>query len=142
MLRNSCSSSVLSICRSAGFVMVCHSLAGCVAGQRNAQHGPAIATVVVDGIVLGATIVPEADRANLPAEAAGELRPRLVLAQKVEQRRTFHFGHVLETQGVRHIDVERLATRLRMRAHHGMLGNVFGLGIAPPMSLTRSSRVR
>src|SRR5262245_43847637 len=81
MLRNSCSSSVLSICRSAGFVMVCHSLAGCVAGQRNAQHGPAIATVVVDGIVLGATIVPEGDRANLPAEAAGELRPRLVLAQ-------------------------------------------------------------
>src|SRR5262245_11930954 len=132
MLRNSCSSSVLSICRSAVFVMVCHSLAGCVAGQRNSLHGTAIAVVVVDWIVLGAAIVPEGDRANLPTEAAGELRPRLLLAEKIEERRAFRFGHILETQGMRDIDVGCLATRLRMRAHHRMLGEVFLLGILPP----------
>src|SRR6185295_8831758 len=98
MQRRSCSSSARSVCRRAILVIAsysCAGLAGCVAGERNAEHGTPITVVVVDRIVLRATIVPEGDRADLPVKPTGELRSRLLLEQIVEQRRAFRLGHIL-----------------------------------------------
>src|SRR5690606_33935833 len=44
-----------------------------VACQRHPMHHAAVAVVVVQRVVLRATVVPEGDRARPPAEAAGEL---------------------------------------------------------------------
>src|SRR5438128_797481 len=49
-----------------------------VAGQGDAVHDAAVPGVIVDGVVLGAAIVPERERARAPAEAAGELRTDLM----------------------------------------------------------------
>ena len=57
------------------------ALARLVAGQRHPVHDAAVAVIVVDRIVQRAAVVPERDRAGAPIEAAGELRPGLVLEQ-------------------------------------------------------------
>src|SRR5690242_17039383 len=49
-----------------------------VAAKGHAVHDAAIAVVIVDRVVLRATVVPECDRADFPAEAAGEFRTLLV----------------------------------------------------------------
>ena len=86
--------------------------------------------IVVDRIVLRAAIVPQRDRARLPAEAAGEFRARRMLGEQiVQQRRAFLRRHVLEAQRVPAIDVERLAAGLGMRAHHRMLGDILLLRV-------------
>src|SRR5262244_4035753 len=87
------------------------------------MHDPSEARVVVYRIVLGAAVVPEGEGARLPLEATGELEPNLVVEQMVEQRATLLLGPALEVRGVAHVDVERAATRFRMRAHHGMLSH-------------------
>ena len=63
--------------------------------------------IVIDRIVYRAAIVPERKRADTPIEAAGEFRLSLVLKQKIKQRRTLDFGHILETHRVANIDVKR-----------------------------------
>src|SRR5262245_51360498 len=95
-----------------------------IAFQRDAVHQAAIAVIIVDRIVLGAAIVPERDRARLPMEAAGELRPDLMPEQKIEDRRALLLAHVLEAHRVGDVDVERLAAGLRMGAHRRVLGHV------------------
>src|SRR5581483_2698909 len=56
------------------------------AGNLRAAHDAAEGAGVVDGEVLAGPVVPESDRALLPAEAAGELGPVAVVEQVVEQR--------------------------------------------------------
>src|SRR4051812_8982449 len=55
-----------------------------VAGKGDAVHDTAVTMVVVDRIVHGRAIVPEGERAHLPAEAAGEFRQNLVRPQEAE----------------------------------------------------------
>jgi hypothetical protein len=50
------------------------------------MHDPAGPVVIVDGVVLGAAIVPEGEGAGLPAETAGELRTDLMREQVIEKR--------------------------------------------------------
>src|SRR5438034_9604044 len=88
-----------------------------IAGQGHPVHDPAEAVVIVDRVVLGAAIVPEGERADLPAEAAGEFRPGLLREQEAQQRRALLLGHSLEAQRVAAIDVERLPPGLGMGAH-------------------------
>jgi hypothetical protein len=47
------------------------------------MHDPAESVVLVDGVVLGAAIVPEGERARLPAETAGELATDLMREQVI-----------------------------------------------------------
>src|SRR5207237_206864 len=81
-------------------------LARLVAGQGHPVHDPAEAVVIVDRVVLGAAVVPEGERADRPAEAAGEFGPGLVREQKAQQRRALLLGHTLEPHGVPAIDIE------------------------------------
>src|SRR3954470_649970 len=106
------------------------SLSRHITRERDAVHDPAMAVIVVHGIVLGAAIVPQRDRARLSAKAAGEFGPYRVLEQIAYQRRAFLNAHVGEAQRVSAIDVERLAAGLGMRAHDRMLGHVFLLRLA------------
>src|SRR5207253_5031956 len=76
--------------------------------DRHAVHDPARAAIVVDRVVLDATIVPERDRIGLPAETAGEFRAHRVVAEIFQQRGALRLGHVLEAQGEGAIDVKRL----------------------------------
>jgi hypothetical protein len=49
------------------------------------MHDPAESVVIVDGVVLGAAIVPEGEGARLPAETAGELGTDLMREQVIEK---------------------------------------------------------
>src|SRR5262245_27792113 len=71
-----------------------------VAGQRDAVHDAAESVIVVDGIVLRAAVVPERERAGLPAIAAGELRLHLMAEQEIKQRRALLHREALELGGV------------------------------------------
>ena len=53
-----------------------------VAPHRDPVHHPALAVVVVDRKMLRAAVVPDRERAGLPAEAAGEFRADRMLAQE------------------------------------------------------------
>src|SRR2546421_9292813 len=65
-----------------------------LARDSRAMHQAARAVVVVDGIVHGAAVVPDRERAGLPAEAAGEFRPGAVLVEEIEQRPALRLAHV------------------------------------------------
>src|SRR3990172_10094185 len=67
-----------------------------VARQRHAVHDALESVVVIHRVVLGAAIVPEGERAGLPAKAAGELRPDLMPEKIVEQRLALALRPVLE----------------------------------------------
>src|SRR5262245_28727209 len=56
------------------------------AGDGDAMHQPALAVIVVGGVVPGGAVVPERDRALAPAKAAGELGPCGVAVEMLEQR--------------------------------------------------------
>src|SRR2546428_3487190 len=49
-----------------------------VAGQGDAVHDAAVPGGIVDGVLLGAAIVPERERARAPAEAAGGIPTELI----------------------------------------------------------------
>ncbi len=51
---------------------------------------------IVDGDVLGAAVIPEGNRAFVPAETAGELRSVTPFPQPVEQGLALFFGPALE----------------------------------------------
>src|SRR6516162_262955 len=104
-------------------------LARPVAAEGDAVHDAALALVVVDRVMLGAAIVPERDRADLPAEAAGEFRTLVVREQILQQRCALLFGHVLEAHRMAAVDIKRPAAGLRVGSDHGMLGHVFALGV-------------
>src|SRR5260370_9887414 len=85
-----------------------------VARQRHPVHDPAETVVIVDRVVLGAAIVPEGERADRPAEAAGEFGPRLMREPKAQQGRALLLGHSLEPHGTPAIDALRLLRGLGM----------------------------
>src|ERR1043166_1121279 len=91
---------------------------------RQPPHAATLAVIVVYREVLRAAVVPDGKRARRPLHTAGELRPRLLLLQKLDERPALRFGHVLEADGVAAADEERLASGVGMRAHHRMLGLV------------------
>src|SRR5690349_5008346 len=93
-----------------------------VAAERDAVHHAAMTMIVVDGVVHRTAIVPKGERAGLPAEAAGELGPDLVLPQELQQCQTLRLGPSPDVGRVCARGVERLAAGLGMRAHEGMLG--------------------
>jgi hypothetical protein len=108
--------------------------------QGDAVHDAAEAVVVVDRVVLGAAIVPERDRADLPAESAGEFRALLVGEQILQQRCALFLHHVVEAH-LAAIDVERPSAGLGVGADDRVQGLILALGISLAPSRIRSSRV-
>lgn len=70
----------------------------------------------------GAVVVPHYGVAGAPMVTVDELRLGRNFAQFIEQRSAFRFGHAKNLRRRRHphTDIERLASGLGMRAHHGM----------------------
>jgi hypothetical protein len=54
---------------------------------RPSVHDPALALVVVYGVVLDTAVVLERDRIRPPSEATGEFRPYRMLIEPAQQRR-------------------------------------------------------
>ena len=79
----------------------------------DAAHQAAERAGVAQRDVLGAAIVPEGDRALLPAEAEGEFRPVAVLEQEVEQRLALGRGHALDADRVGRVDEQASCGRSR-----------------------------
>jgi len=50
------------------------------------MHAPTLARVIVERAVLGAAVVPDRQRTNLPAESAGKLWLNGMRHQKIENR--------------------------------------------------------
>src|SRR5579862_908807 len=93
-----------------------------VAVDRDAVHDAALAVIIVERVMLHAAIVPERDRAPLPAEAAGEFRLDRVLVEEIQQGPAFLDRHVLEADGEVAVDVEPLASGFGVGAHDRVLG--------------------
>src|SRR5690349_9418307 len=86
--------------------------------HRDAAHVPALAVIVVEGVMPDAAIVPERQRAGAPAEAAGVGLTSRHLEEIVQQRLTLLLGPSRKAQREGRVDVKPLPPRLRMRAHH------------------------
>ena len=99
------------------------------------------AVVVVERVVLDAAVVPQRQRAGLPAETAGEFGPRLVREEEVEQRRAFGLGHPGKAERVAALDIERLAAGLGMGAHDRVSATYAAARPRGAPSRMRSSRV-
>src|SRR5262249_62197649 len=50
------------------------------------MHTPPLARIIVERAMLGAAVVPDRQRTNLPAESAGKLRLHGMRHQKIENR--------------------------------------------------------
>src|SRR5579872_1101474 len=100
-----------------------------VAGKRNAMHDAAEAVIVVDRIVLCRAVVPEGERAVLPAKAAGEFGTGLVAVEKCQKRCALRLGHSGKSHRMRGIDVKRLAPGFGVDAHDRVLGGEFLAGV-------------
>src|SRR5260370_778084 len=85
-----------------------------IAGEGYAMHDAAMPVIVVDRIVLGRAIVPEGERSRRPAEAASEFRPHLMADEEIGQGCAVRLAQVLEADGVRDIDIERLAAGIHL----------------------------
>src|SRR5476649_1571987 len=75
-----------------------------VAADLDAAHQAPERPGIAQRNMLGAAIVPEGDRALLPAEAEGEFRPVAVLHQEVEQGLALGRCHALEAHRVGLVD--------------------------------------
>src|ERR1700719_4906492 len=84
--------------------------------DRQAPQDASLAVIIVDREMLATAVVPDADRAPLPAQAGGEFRPGAVRLQEVDQWPAFFVGHVLEADCVAGIYVERPPPGLGMGA--------------------------
>src|SRR5258708_29158086 len=49
------------------------ALERCITRDRDPMHTPTLARIIVECAVLGAAVVPDRQRTNLPAESAGKL---------------------------------------------------------------------
>src|SRR6516165_8403265 len=97
----------------------------------DAVHDPALTMVIVDRVVLDATVVPKGNCVGAPAEAAGEFGPYQVGVEIVEERRALFFAHAAKADRESAVDEQPLAPGFGMRADNGVLD--FGLcGIAAP----------
>src|ERR1700730_6171929 len=128
--------------RRAGWVRASAQLLAC---DRDAVQEAAFAVVVVDREVPGRAVVPKAERAFPPLEAAGEFGPHRVAVEIIEQRARLLLGPALEAHGEPRIDVKRLAAGVGVADDdrmHGVLGRELGvpnaaLEIAPPRGRRR-----
>src|SRR6185503_8679102 len=100
------------------------TLAGGLCTYGQAPHAAALAVIVVYRAVLRAAVVPDGQRARLPAHAAGELGPGLMRLQEVDERAALLLAHVLEADGMAAADVQRPAAGVGMGARRRMLGFV------------------
>src|ERR1043165_7118753 len=95
--------------------------------NRDPVHAAALARVIIERAVLGAAIVPDRQRTDLPAEAAGVLGLDRVRAQEIDDRT--RLGRLETRERLRVVaDVDRLAPGLRVRAHDRVRG--LGLQVA------------
>src|SRR5262245_2328117 len=90
---------------------------GLLALDRDPVHDAALTVIVVERVVLGATVVPDRQGARFPADAASELGSHKVGFEIVEQWRALLNSHAIEPHGVRR-DIERFASGLRVRAYY------------------------
>src|SRR5438128_1801743 len=90
------------------------------------MHQAALALIVIERIMPGRAIVPERNRALLPAEARLEFGARGVLAEVIEQRLALLRGPAFEVRRERRVDVERWTSTLGMADHDGMHGILRG----------------
>src|SRR5258708_7687194 len=111
------------------------------AGNLCALHLPVEWTRIVDRQVLGATIVPERDRAGLPAKPAGELGPMAMIHQEVQQRTALLIRHALEPAGIGVIHEQAFAACFRMDAH-GRMHVLRGPPVGILAHLARSPRIQ
>ena len=93
--------------------------------HRNPMHTPIAADVVVDGKMMRCAVVPERDRADPPAEPAGEFRLCRVVVELLQQGGALLDGHVLEPFGERSVDEQGFVARQRV----GNDDRMFDLGI-------------
>src|SRR5712692_551614 len=85
------------------------------------MHAPTLARVIVERAVLGAAVVPDRQRTNLPAESAGKLWLNGMRHQKIENRP--RLGALETVERLRVIAyVERSAAGLRVGPHKWMRG--------------------
>src|SRR5262249_51584300 len=85
------------------------------------MHTPPLARIIVERAMLGAAVVPDRQRTNLPAESAGKHPLHRMRHQKIENRPPPRAPEPLER--LRMIAyVERFAAGLRMGAHKRMRG--------------------
>ena len=75
----------------------------------DAVHDPALTMVIVDRVVLDATVVPKGNCVGAPAEAAGEFGPYQVAVEIVEERRALFFAHAAEADREGAVDEQPLA---------------------------------
>src|SRR5262245_44532418 len=85
------------------------------------MHTPPLARIIVERAMLGAAVVPDRQRTNLPAESAGKLRLHGMSHQKIENRPRLGAPEPFERLRVIAY-VERFAAGLRMGAHKRMRG--------------------
>src|SRR5215472_9351282 len=85
------------------------------------MHAPALARIIVERTVLGAAVVPDRQRTDLPAESAGKFRLNGMRPQKIDNRPRLGALETVERLGVI-AEVERLATSLRVGPHQRMHG--------------------
>src|SRR6266542_2669200 len=85
------------------------------------MHAPALARGIVERAVLGAAVVPDRQRTNLPAESAGKLWLNGMRHQKVEDRP--RLGALETVERLREIAyVERFTAGLGVGPHKRMRG--------------------
>ncbi len=84
------------------------------------QESGGALVVVLDGVVHGTTVVPHEHVAACPAVPVNIFRARGQLVDVFQDRRALGFVHVGKSLGEERIDVQRLAARFRVCAHHGM----------------------
>ena len=76
--------------------------------------------IIIQRIVQRASIVPDRDVADTPAQPALEFGPNLVLEEKGEKTGAFLLGPALERGRVAGAEIKRFAAGFGMRAHNRM----------------------
>jgi hypothetical protein len=85
------------------------------------MHASALAMVVVERAMLGAAVVPDRHRADLPAESAGQFRLHRMRHQEFDDR--LRLGVPETVQRLRVVaDIERLAAGFGVGAYERVRG--------------------
>jgi len=84
----------------------------------HAIHKPSLRIVVIHGIMLGRSVVPHGNGVRSPVKPELIFGNEDLVKQRIEQRPTFAFIHILDGDGELRIDEQYPATRDRMNAHH------------------------
>ena len=103
--------------------------------DSDAMHEAALAVVVVEGVVPGASVVPERHRPLAPGKAQGAFGYRRVLVEKFEQCEGFRRRPTLYADRESRIHVEHATTGVGVADDHGV-DDVLGrcIGIPEPLA--------